>query len=141
MKMVISVVLAAAAFCGNAGACEGKVEDWSRSFLAMRSVRGHFDGGAWTASVDQWNGAKHQAMQCLAQHAAAQAATTAQLLQWMGSPDERVRCPSQPCDAFVPAPRGAAEVWLYRWRANHDRLGFAVINGRVSRAQWFYVGE
>ncbi|MBC7955849.1 MAG: hypothetical protein H7Y33_08280 [Cytophagales bacterium] len=141
MKMVISVVLAATAFCSSASACEGGVGDWSRSFLAMRSVRGHFDGGTWKASVDQWNGAKHQAMQCLAQHAAAQAAEPTQLLQWMGQPDERLRCPSVECNAFLPTLQVPAEVWVYRWRANHDRLGFAVISGRVNRAQWSYVGE
>jgi hypothetical protein len=141
MKMVIFVVLATAAFCGSAGACEGSVDDWSRSLSALRSVRGHFDGGAWTASVDQWNGAKHRTMQCLARHAVAQAATPAQLLEWMGPPDERVRCPSEACSAFAPALQGPAEAWLYRWRANHDRLGFALVNGRVGRAQWFYAGE
>ncbi len=80
-------------------------------------------------------------MQCLANHASAQAATAAQLLLWMGEPDERLRCPSPECKAYTAANGGAAEVWVYRWRGKHDQLGFAISAQRVGASAWLYVGE
>ncbi len=141
MRYVISCLLAGAAFCSNASACEGRVDDCSRSFLSLRAVRGHFDGGPWAASVDRWGGERHQAMQCLAKQATASAAAAAQLTQWMGQPNERLRCPSNDCSVFSEAAGDGSEVWVYHWRGTHDRLGFVITGGRVSAAIWAHVGE
>jgi len=141
MRHVISWLLAASTFCSSALACVGQVEDWSRSYLALRSVRGHFDGGAWTASVDRWGGERHRAMLCLATHVSAEAAATAQLLRWMGPPHERLRCPSTGCQAFAADAALAGELWVYHWRGQHDRLGFVITRGRVSAATWAHAGE
>ena len=141
MRRVIFWLLAGAAFCSSASACEGRVDDWSRSFLSLRAVRGHFDGGPWTASVDRWGAERHQAMLCLAQQATAEAAAVAQLTQWMGPPDQRLRCPSVECSVFSAAAGDGSEVWVYHWRGTHDRLGFVGTAGRVSAAAWAHVGE
>jgi len=141
MRHVIFWLLAAAAFCSSASACPSRVEDCSRSFLSLRAVRGHFDGGPWTASVDRWGGERHQAMLCLARHATTEAAAATQITQWMGPPDERLRCPSVDCAVFSATAGDNTEVWVYRWRGAHDRLGFVVTTGRVSAASWYHAGE
>jgi hypothetical protein len=141
MRHVISCLLAATIFCSSAIACEGRVDDWSKSFLALRTVRGHFDGGPWTASVDRWGGERHQAMKCLAQQALADAAAATQLAQWMGPPDARLRCPSSDCALFSAVAGNGNEVWVYHWRGSHDRLGLVMTAGRVSAASWYHAGE
>ena len=141
MRHVIFWLLAAAAFCSSASACPSRVEDCSRSFLSLRAVRGHFDGGPWTASVDRWGGERHQAMLCLAQQATTEAAAATQLTRWMGPPDERLRCPSIECAVFSATAGETSEVWVYHWRGAHDRLGFVITAGRVSDAAWYHAGE
>ncbi len=141
MRRVIFWLLAGAAFCSSASACEGRVDDWSKSFLSLRAVRGHFDGGPWTASVDRWGGERHQAMLCLATQASAQAVATTQLLRWMGPPDERLRCPSADCQPFAADAAAAGELWVYHWRGQHDRLAFVITRRRVSVATWAHAGE
>lgn len=141
MRHVIFWLLAATTFCSSASECPGRVDDWSKSFLSLRAVRGHFDGGPWTPSVDRWGGARHQAMQCLAQQASADAAAAVQLAQWMGPPDERLRCPSVDCAVFSATAGDTSEVWVYRWRGAHDRLGFVITDGRVGAASWYHAGE
>ena len=141
MRHVIFWLLAAACFCSSASACAGEVDDCSRSFLSLRAVRGHFDGGPWTASVDRWGGERHQSMQCLARQATTEAAAATQLGRWMGLPDERLRCPSGDCAVFSATAGRGSEVWVYHWRGAHDRLGFVITEGRVSAATWSHAGE
>jgi hypothetical protein len=120
---VIALVLANLIFCGISCACEGDVQQWSRDYLVLKTVRGHFDGGAWTPDVDRFGGPKHEMMQCLAQAARSQAVTKFVLLQWMGVPDEaRVAGPTQ--------------YLVYHWRGRHDRLVFTLFNGKVSETKW-----
>jgi hypothetical protein len=120
---VIAGLLANLAFCGISCACEGDVQQWSRDYLVLKTVHGHFDGGAWTADVDRWGGPKHLLMQCLAQAAQAQAVTKFVLLQWMGVPDEARTA-------------GPTQTWVYHWRGRHDRLLFTLFNGKVTEAKW-----
>lgn len=149
MIRVIPAVLALALICGNSCACEGGVEDWSRGYLALKAVRGHFDGGDWTASVDRWDGDKHRAMRCLAGHAVDTAAAADQVLRWMGQPDEVLRCPSAECAALKVEWTGARsepaksswQLWIYHWRGPHDRLALAIADDRVARSGWAYVRE
>jgi hypothetical protein len=126
MNKVILWALAMAAACGNSRACEGDAAQWGRDYVALRQVHGHFDGGTWTADVDQWQGRKHRLMQCLAAEFSAPGATTAQLLARMGTPDTRQRCPA----------KRRCEQWAYHWRGTHDRLVFAVAAGRVKQVDW-----
>ena len=123
---VIAALLALAGFCGNSCACDGDVSSWSARFLALKAVHGHFDGGPWTADVDRFGGAKHSLMQCLSSQAVETHADAAQLLRWMGQPEEMSRHP---------------QVWTYRWRGRHDQLAFTLDHGRVLRADWLLAGE
>ncbi len=141
MKMVIFVVLAVAAFCSKACACEADVEAVSARFLGLRDTRGHFDGGPWNQAVDQWGGERHRLMQCLAARATGAYVDAPQLLRWMGIPDARKRCPSRACNEFRRSDGRASEVWVYRWRGEHDRLGLVMRGGRVRQAVWVYAGE
>ncbi len=147
------MLLAIAGFCGNSCACEGDVDRWSNEFKLLRSVHGHFDGGAWTASVDRWGGHKHQLMQCLAARAGATSVPTDRLKAWMGLPDTVQRCPSPSCDAVTreiegtsdarsaPGNTARSQLWVYHWRGVHDRLVFTVERGKVTGARWAYVHE
>lgn len=127
----------------------GSVTDWSQRYLQLRSVSGHFSGGAWDPAVDAWGGDKHRLMQCLAAHAVAAPARALQLQRLMGSPDEVLRCPSPACadiaskaewgHAAPPSSRG--ELWLYHWRGRHDRLVLAMARGTVRADGWLYARE
>lgn len=147
MNKVIFWVLAMAACCGNSRACEGDDAQLAKEFAALRTVRGHFDGGNWTADVDRWQGRKHQLMQCLAAGLSAAAGTpVARVRERMGEPDARVECPSAACDGVVrlmeargegaPVVATARQLWVYQWRGNHDRLVFSVVGGKVSGVGW-----
>jgi len=114
-------------------------------FQALRRVPGHFNGGAWNAEVDAWNGAKHRAMQALAKQAVEQGASTAELQASMGAPDETVACPSSRCETLAaragPGAAGAQALWVYDWRGAHDRLVFSLAGGKVRAAGWMLAGE
>jgi hypothetical protein len=151
MNRVIYWVLAIAACCGNSRACEGDAAQWAKEFAALRGVRGHFDGGNWTADVDRWQGRKHLLMQCLAAGLSAAGTPVARVRERMGEPDARVRCPSAECDGVtrlmevradgarsVPA---GGQLWVYRWRGAHDRLVFTVMDGKVSDVGWAFALE
>lgn len=146
MNRVIYWVLAIAACCGNSRACEGDAAQWAKEFAALRAVRGHFEGGAWNADVDRWQGRKHRVMQCLADGLSAPGTGVARVVELMGEPDARVGCPSAECEGVarlmevhdgsarsVPAAR---QLWVYRWRGAHDRLVFTVMDGKVSGVGW-----
>jgi len=133
MNKVIFWVLAIAAACGNSRACEGDAAQWAREYAALRQVRGHFDGGPWTADVDRWQGRKHQVMQCLAAEFSTPGVTTERLLKRMGEPDSRESCREEMGNG--------CERWAYHWRGVHDRLVFTVGGGKVHRLDWDYALE
>lgn len=115
-------------------------EALSRQWLAMRMQTGHFDGAAWNAEVDAWQGTKHRLMQQLAQRAARERWTAGQLKGWMGDADQVLR-DGDPEHARVLAQaqwQGSAggELWLYRWRGTHDQLVFALQVGQVVAVGW-----
>jgi len=126
MIRVIAALLAMAGFCGISCACEGDASSWSARFLALKAVRGHFDGGPWMADVDRFGGAKHELMKCLSTRAVADHVDAVQLLRWMGHPDEMSVHP---------------QVWTYHWRGTHDRLAFTLHDGRVAKADWLLALE
>ena len=117
----------------------------SRQWLAMRMQNGHFDGAAWNAEVDAWQGAKHRLMQQLAQRAGQERWTAGQLKGWMGEADrvlsggeaEHARVLGQA--QWQGGPAGV--LWLYRWRGSHDQLVMAVQRGRIVAVGWVYAWE
>jgi hypothetical protein len=151
MNKVIYWVLAIAACCGNSRACEGDAAQWAKDFAALRAVRGHFDGGAWNADVDRWQGRKHRVMQCLAAGLSTPGTAIERVVERMGEPDARVGCPSAECEgvARLMEARGdralaagkTGQLWVYRWRGEHDRLVFSTIAGEVTDVTWAYALE
>ncbi len=121
------------------------VADLALQWQALRPLRGHFDGAAWNADVDRWQGRKHVLMQALAEQALTEQLSRETLTQRMGAPDALWRA-GQPAHAGALEQaqwRGTptAELLVYHWRGEHDRLLFAIGNGRVAATGWWMVQE
>jgi hypothetical protein len=119
--------------------------DLATQWQALRPLRGHFDGAAWNADVDRWQGRKHMLMQSLAAQAQGERLARDALLQRMGVPDAVWR-PGQAEHASAVEQtqwRGtpAGELLVYHWRGQHDRLLFALDQGRVVATGWLMVQE
>lgn len=117
----------------------------SRQWQAMRMQNGHFDGAAWNAEIDAWQGAKHRLMQQLAQRAAQERWTAGQTKGWMGEADQVLR-EGDADHARTLAQvqwqgRARGEFWLYRWRGTHDLLVFALQGGQVAAVGWLHALE
>ena len=126
------------------------VRDWQR----LRGLKGHFDGAAWNNEVDRWQGQKHRVMQTLADGLVRQRANQRAVQQTLGRPDARLRPGEAGHDlaaaSLVRGPGAAAplqadarrgDLWLYRWRGQHDQLVLVLIDGRVRSAGWLQAGE
>lgn len=128
--------------------------DLAQAFRALRPVRGHFEGGAWSDDVDRWQGRKHVLMQRLAERMLRERAAAAPLRQAMGEPDAMLK-PGQAAHARAieqaqwqgaaagapPSGGKAAVLWLYRWRGTHDQLALALEHDRVVAAGWLHQWE
>jgi len=126
-------------------ACAQDTAAWARQWQALRIQNGHFDGAAWNAEVDAWQGAKHRLMQQLAQRALQQRWTADQLKGWMGDADRVLRDGEVDHAQVLGQARWqggpAGEFWLYRWRGTHDQLLMALQGGRVEAVGWVYALE
>jgi hypothetical protein len=111
----------------------------------LRGRRGHFDGAAFDADIDRWQGRKHVLMQQLAAHAYQQRSSREALLRLLGPPDAATRDgQAEHAQAlrearWQGAPRG--EMLVYDWRGRRDRLVFALHEDRVVAAGWIYTYE
>ena len=119
--------------------------DLAAQWQTLRPLRGHFDGAAWNADVDRWQGRKHVLMQALAAQAFDERSAREKLTQRMGTPDALWRS-GQPEHASATQQaqwRGTpgGELLVYHWRGEHDRLLFAVNQGRVVATGWLMVQE
>ena len=111
----------------------------------LRPLKGHFSGGVWNADVDYWQGAKHQALQQLAQHLLARCASPRQVLHLLGPADTQWRPDKDghrqlverlfPGDAPKLQSAHRAQVWLYHWRGRHDQLALLLGAGVRDEAQ------
>lgn len=130
----------------NAGCAQPQPgADVAAQWQALRPARGHFDGAAWNADVDRWQGRKHVLMQALAAQALDERLARDALTQRMGEPDALWRA-GQPEHASATQEarwRGtpSGELLVYHWRGQHDRLLFAVDQGRVVATGWLMVQE
>jgi hypothetical protein len=120
--------------------------DAAAQWQALRPLRGHFDGAAWNADVDRWQGRKHVLMQTLAAQALDERLVRDALVRRMGAPDAVWRAgQSAHAMALEQAQwRGGspgAELLVYHWRGQHDRLLFALHDGHVVATGWLMVQE
>jgi hypothetical protein len=136
-----------AAACAQAPGAQqpARPDDLATQWRALRPRRGHFDGAAFDAEIDRWQGRKHVLMQQLASHAYDERSTRAALLRLMGTPDamwsagqsDHARALREA--RWQGAPRG--ELLVYDWRGQRDRLVFALDEGRVVAAGWLFALE
>ncbi len=130
---------------------DDSVGEAAAAWKALRPRRGHFDGAAYAADIDRWQGVKHLAMQQLAAHALARRLAPPALEDLMGMPDARwhARSPDHArarADArwqMNTSSEGLrrADLWVYHWRGRHDRLVFAFVQGRVVDIGWLHALE
>lgn len=121
------------------------IDELAAQWRALRTQRGHFDGAAFNADVDRWQGRKHVLMQQLAAHALEQRLHSGALRRLLGTPDETWREGQGDHAAALQqarwqgTPRGTLAV--FHWRGRHDRLVFALHADRVVAAGWLYTLE
>lgn len=106
-------------------------QEWQR----LRGLRGHFDGQAWLAEIDRWQGRKHCLMQVWQRQLMALAnpdlryPPNAQLLQIFDPPDLQVQSDLANLPAACrtvlqnhgPLTAGQNLAW-YSWRGSRDGL-------------------
>lgn len=142
LSLAAVLAIASTPGCAQSASSGDLVAQWRE----LRALRGHFDGAAWNADVDRWQGRKHVLMQTLAAQALDERLARDALTQRMGAPDASWRA-GQPehASAIEQAQwRGGtpgAELLVYRWRGEHDRLLFALDNGHVVATGWLMVHE
>lgn len=123
------------------------IADLAAEFRGLRTVKGHFEGGAWNAEVDKWMGRKHRVMIQLQSRLSAGRYDRAQLVDWLGPPDR-----IDPADdaGFDPIKRlpaiktpadGSYELLVYHWRGPHDFLYFVFRQNAIVDSGWWYAGD
>lgn len=146
--------LATAAWCSACVSAAPPEDDAAQTYRALRSVKGHFDGGPWNNDVDRWQGRKHVAMQRLAEQMLREQSAAEPLRRRMGEPDAVLQ-PAQAAharalaqaqwqirsDSTTPTAGKTAVLWLYRWRGTHDQLVLALEHGCVVAAGWLHDWE
>ena len=141
--LTLGAVLAIAATPGCAQPAAGG--DLAAQWRQLRPLHGHFDGAAWNADVDRWQGRKHVLMQALAAQAMREQLSREALTQRMGAPDalwragDAAHASAMEQARWQGTPRG--ELMVYHWRGQHDRLLLAVDQGRVVATGWLMALE
>lgn len=117
----------------------------AEEFLALRQIKGHFQGGEWNDAVDKWQGDKHRLLQQALAVILQGDYGSQQLRALLGEPD-RVWSKAAPGYAQIleqtewqGAPSG--ELWAYYWRGEHDQLIIAVEQDRAGAGGWLLAWE
>jgi len=117
----------------------------TRQWLALRRLQGRFDGAPWNDAVDRWQGPKHTLMQQLARFALQERLDADRLDALLGAPDQVLPAGAAGQTLFLQQAQWqgvpAGDLWLYRWRGSHDQLVFALHEGEVAAAGWWYALE
>ena len=122
------------------------IEDVAAEFRSLRSVQGHFGGGAWNDDVDKWMGRKHQLMIQLGTQLGSGAYGKAKVVRLLGSPDLTAGPGDDMFDLIdtlpeFEAPSTAYEFLIYAWRGTHDFLYFTSQGETILNSGWWYAGE
>ncbi|KAG0055535.1 hypothetical protein BGZ83_008280 [Gryganskiella cystojenkinii] len=115
-----------------------EILDVGKSYQVLRKTKGHWDGGDYNDDVDSFNGAKHLAMQKLADYFKS-GSQVSDVISAMGKPDEERQ---QLVEAAQPSGQ-SFRYYVYKWRGNHDFLWFRVdaAKGKVTKSAWYYAYE
>ena len=115
------------------------LDELGRSFRRLRSLPGHFGGSTPNEAVDNWNGAKHQVMQQLAELLGDGRHRRGQVTTVMGEPDATSRPGDERHLSFSLPPDHT--VLIYDWRGEHDFLYFELVDDQVVSSRWWMAGE
>jgi hypothetical protein len=120
-------------------------QDIAREFMAMRQIKGHFEGGAWNDAVDKWQGDKHRLLQHSLALMLQDAYSAEQVKALLGEPDRMWLVSTEGYAQTLERTewRGtpSGELWAYYWRGAHDQLIIALEQGRVTAGGWLMAGE
>ena len=144
----LGLAAAGTSLAGVASTSDAELADeWRR----LRATTGHFDGAAWNADVDRWDGAKHRVMRELATRLVTRGASVGQALGHLGAPDrvvvgdEGAMAPMrQALSHLCPGGRPPLEgdtLWLYFWRGPRDRLVLWLRDEQVAGCGWLHDWE
>ena len=123
------------------------IADIAAEFRGLRTVKGHFEGGAWNAEVDKWMGRKHRVMIQLQSRLSAGRYNRAQLVEWLGPPDRIDPADDAGFDSIMRLPAikipadGLYELLIYYWRGPHDFLYFVSRENSIVDSGWWYAGD
>ena len=124
-----------------------ETQELAAEFGRLRVVQGQFQGGLWTADVDEWMGRKHQAMIELGSRLGGGGCGQGQVTDLLGAPD-RIAGPGDPLFALVSRlpeferpPGEPYELLIYYWRAAHDFLYFTCQGETIVSWGWWYAYE
>jgi hypothetical protein len=125
----------------------GPLRERAEEFKHLRTVPGHFSGGAWNDDVDQWMGRKHQLMIELGDTLGGGAYSKTQAVDLLGAPDAVARQGDALYDQirdrgeFKEPGGGAYKFLVYYWRGERDFLYLVMREEMVLGAGWWYAGE
>ncbi|MBT9583670.1 hypothetical protein IV102_09975 [bacterium] len=121
------------------GSNASTLQELSREYQRLRTVKGHFQGGQWNDEVDRWAGRKHEVMSDLGDALGQAGTRESDIIRWMGPPDERATPGSH---SWASArPDQGDYLLVYCWRGHHDFLYFLCSKERVLSSQWWMAGE
>jgi hypothetical protein len=122
-------------------------QELAAEFVRLRTVQGHFQGGPWTAEVDDWMGRKHQVMIGLGTQLVDAGCTQGQVTDLLGPPDLTVT-PGDPLfdqvsrqAEFEKPPAEPYTLLIYYWRGAHDFLYFTSVDGAIIGSGWWHAYE
>jgi membrane-associated HD superfamily phosphohydrolase len=139
------IVFTASGSSQNADVTQMSDRELPQLLRKLRSMKGHFNGGAWNNATDKWQGTKHVVMQRLGEKIWQEKASAAQIKHALGEPDAQFNISDAKAKLIVEQSqwKGIPEgtLWLYHWRGTHDQLAITVANKKISALAWFYQGE
>nr|WP_298173067.1 hypothetical protein [uncultured Pseudomonas sp.] len=126
-------------------AIEPSAQSMAREFLALRQIKGHFEGGVWNDAVDKWQGDKHRLLQQSLALMLRDAYSARQVRALLGEPDRiwpvSTAQYAQTLERTEWQGTPSGELWAYYWRGAHDQLVIALDGGRVVAGGWLMAGE
>lgn len=124
-----------------------QIQSMAAEYRELRTVPGHFGGGAWVDDVDAWGGRKHELMQALGSYIASSGLDRETAVNLLGSPDQIVDAdhPLYNVIHSLPAYQTTAaddrEFLVYYWRGEHDFLFLVSEHDIIVNTDWWYAGE
>jgi hypothetical protein len=115
----------------------------SNDFKALKTIKGHWQGGEYHPDVDAFQGKKHQTMDQLLKHLGSESPN--KIVETMGEPDEiqtrNVVLMPGPYISEVPSSEGEEGGFrmIYHWRGKHDYIYFDVDaeTQKVVQSGWY----